>query len=231
MKMRSTTTTPEYRVRLELLDERHAADLSRHGSDPSLWQHMAVSAFSDFISAREWVREARKAYEKGQRIPFAIVLADTGEAVGSSSFISLRREHKSVEIGWTWLGAAWQGSGINTEAKFLMLQHAFGALQANRVEFRTDERNLRSQRALEKIGATREGCLRAHTIMPDGFVRNTVYYSITWQEWPAVKALLLSRMAGAGESVSVVEAHEEFGREQESLPDVADAPEDLEQAA
>jgi N-acetyltransferase len=110
--------------------------------------------------------------------------------VGSTRFLNIRPEHRSLEIGWTWLGQDWQRTSLNTEAKFLLLSHAMERLGCVRVEFKTDARNARSQRALERIGATREGVMRKHMIVQGNFVRDSVYFSIIDTEWPDIKARL-----------------------------------------
>ncbi len=113
-----------------------------------------------------------------------------GKVVGSTRFLHIRPEHRSVEIGWTWLGQEWQRTGINTQVKLLLLTHAVERLACVRVEFKTDERNTRSQRALERIGAMREGVLRNHMIVQGDYLRDSVYFSVIDQDWPQVKERL-----------------------------------------
>jgi RimJ/RimL family protein N-acetyltransferase len=131
---------------------------------------------------------------------FAIIDEASQSAVGTTSFYRVVPEHKRLELGKTWLGAAYRRTHINTAAKYLMLNHAFETLLTNRVELNTDARNLRSQRAMERLGAVRDGVLRCHTIMRDGFVRDTVN-SFTRNDWPAAKVrlqnLLQTRLSGA----------------------------------
>jgi RimJ/RimL family protein N-acetyltransferase len=123
-------------------------------------------------------------------VAFAIVSAASGAAVGSTRFLNIERPHRALEIGWTWIGPAWQRSAINTECKLLLLGHAFEQLGAHRVTLKTDARNLRSQRAIERVGGVREGVLRRHRVCWDGFVRDSVYYGIIDGEWPQVKSRL-----------------------------------------
>jgi RimJ/RimL family protein N-acetyltransferase len=131
-------------------------------------------------------------------VPFAIVEKSPpgaigrapGRAIGSTRYLDIRREHRGLEIGWTWLGRAWQRTAANTECKLLLLEHAFEALGALRVQLKTDARNLASQRAIERIGAVREGVLRAHMVVREGFVRDSVMYAVTAGEWPEVKGKL-----------------------------------------
>ena len=126
--------------------------------------------------------------------PFAIIAKETGKAVGMTCYLDIRPRDRALEIGFTWLAKAAQGTHINPECKFLLLRHAFEAQQALRVQLKTDRRNVQSQRAIEKLGAVREGVLRKHMTMPDGYVRDTVMYSITDEEWPVVKKRLQQRL-------------------------------------
>ena len=180
-------------VRLEPLAERHVAGLYAVGRQADDWAYMPRGCFTSEDDCREWVLEALT--EEGQ-VAFAILDRVSGEPVGSSRYLNIRPPHRGLEIGWTWLGRDWQRTPVNTEAKLLLLGHAFEALGAIRVEFKTDERNTRSQAALERIGATREGVLRQHMIVQDGFLRNSVYFSILDDEWPAVKEGLRDRLSG-----------------------------------
>ena len=178
-------------VRLEPLSQDHAQGLFNRGHYASDWDYMPRACFIDMADTRQWIDEALAM--PGQ-VPFAIVEAGKGKAVGSTRYLNIREEHKSVEIGWTWLGQEWQRTNINTEVKLLLLSHAFERLGALRVEFKTDGRNLRSQRALERIGATREGVLRNHMIVQKSYSRDSVYFSVIEREWPEVnKRLLLLR--------------------------------------
>jgi len=126
--------------------------------------------------------------------PFAIVWQETGRAVGMTCYLDIRAKDRGLEIGFTWLTKSLHGSLVNPECKYLLLRHAFDDQQALRVQLKTDGRNKQSQRAIEKLGAVREGVLRKHMIMPDGYVRDTVMYSITDDEWPGVKARLEARL-------------------------------------
>jgi len=176
-------------VRLEPLDRRHFDDLVAVGLDPVLWRWTQVQPESE-AAIRSYLDRALIAGEAGLEVPFATVLRGTGRAVGSTRFLTIVPEHRRLEIGWTWLGRAYQRSGANREAKLLQLTHCFEDRGANRVEFKTDSRNEASRRALEGIGATFEGIFRSHTIMPWGPLRDSAYYSVIASEWPAVKAHL-----------------------------------------
>ena len=137
-----------------------------------------------------WISTAMDANESGTEMNFAIIDEASRSAIGTTSFYRVVPEHKRLELGKTWLGAPYRRTQINTAAKYLLLNHAFETLLANRVELNTDARNLRSQRAMERLGAVRDGVLRSHTIMSDGFVRDTMNYSFTINDWPATKARL-----------------------------------------
>jgi RimJ/RimL family protein N-acetyltransferase len=138
--------------------------------------------------------EDLEAQAKGTLIVFTQVDQASGRGVGRTTFMNISRRDRGLEIGGTWLGRPWQRTGINTEAKYLLLRHAFEELGAVRVQLKTDARNLRSQAAIERLGAVREGVLRQHMLVRDGFIRDTVMYSIIDMEWPAVKKRLEMRM-------------------------------------
>ena len=125
---------------------------------------------------------------------YSILWKETGEPVGSTGYLEIRERHRSVEIGRTWIGKAWQGTRVNPESKYLLLRHAFETLGALRVQFKTDSNNLHSQRAIEKLGAMREGVLRRYQIRSNGLPRDTVMYSLIADEWPAVREGLLGRL-------------------------------------
>lgn len=142
----------------------------------------------------EWMK--RRLFAPDQS-PFAVVRSADGSLVGSSSYLDIQPAHKHVEIGCTWYTPDVRGTVINPESKLLLLDHAFGKLGCERVTLKCDGRNEHSQRAIAKLGAVREGVLRRHRIQPDGFVRDTVYFSIIASEWPAVRAGIRTRLAGA----------------------------------
>jgi RimJ/RimL family protein N-acetyltransferase len=123
-------------------------------------------------------------------VPFATVDRASGKPIGSTRFMTIVPEHRRLEIGWTWVAGPWQRRGANREAKYLQLRHAFEALGANRVEFKTDSRNEKANPALRAIGATFEGTFRNHMVMPDGPLRHSNYYSVIADEWPEVRAAL-----------------------------------------
>jgi len=174
-------------VKLEPLCQDHAQGLFNRGRESDDWQYMPRPCFIDLADVRHWIDEATSFADQ---LPFAIIEKGRDRAIGSTRYLNVRPQHRSLEIGWSWLGRDWQSTGANTEVKFLMLQHAFERLRALRVEFKTDGRNLRSQRALERIGAIREGVLRQHMIVQADFVRDSVYFSVVAQEWPEVRERL-----------------------------------------
>lgn len=177
------------RVRLEPLSLDHLDDLVAVGLDPSIWALTRVRP-SDPAGIEAWIRAALLSAASGSDLPFATIDIARGRAVGSTRFMSIVPDHRRLEIGWTWLGTAYQRTGANREAKLLQLGHAFEILGANRVEFKTDARNEKSRRALLGIGATFEGVFRGHMIMPSGPLRDSAFYSVLADEWPEVKARL-----------------------------------------
>lgn len=182
-------------VRVEPLSLAHASDLFDAGRDPSLWSYMPRGPIVSLEEAHAFVASALVERDRGDQVPFALVDRASGRAVGSSRYLDVRRAHRGLEIGWTWIAREHQRTALNTEAKLLLLSEAFERRACVRVQLKTDARNERSQRAIERLGAVREGVLRRHQICPDGFVRDTVMYSITDGEWPAVKQRLEAMLA------------------------------------
>lgn len=170
----------------------HAPDLYRHAGPEVFQWVLEFPRDGSFEAFRDWMRTT--AIEAPASLPFAMTLADTGEPVGVTGYLEIRERHLSLEIGRTWIGKAWQGTRVNPESKYLLLRHAFETLGALRVQFKTDSNNLHSQRAIEKLGAVREGVLRNYQIRSNGKPRHTVMYSVIAEEWPAVKERLESRL-------------------------------------
>ena len=181
-------------VRLEPLAELHVDALCAVGLDPALWE-LSLSHVATRDDMRRYVADALAEQARGAALPFAHVERATGRVVGSTRLGNYAPEHRRVEIGWTWVAAPWQRTAVNTEAKRLMLAHAFEVLGAHRVEFKTDALNHRSRAAVRRLGATEEGTLRGHMVTDRGRVRDSVYYSILADEWPAVRARLDARLA------------------------------------
>jgi RimJ/RimL family protein N-acetyltransferase len=179
-------------VRLEPLEERHRDDLlAAAAQDPATFRYMS----SDLSAGADaWPPYLADALGR-EFVAWATVDAASDRAVGATRFGDIAPEHGRVEIGWTWIAPSHQRTAVNTEAKLLQLTYAFDELGATRVALKTDGRNLRSQTAIERLGAVREGVLRRHTRMPDGFMRDTVYFSILADEWPSVKARLEARLS------------------------------------
>jgi RimJ/RimL family protein N-acetyltransferase len=177
------------RIRLEPLSRVHLDGLAEVAFDEALWR-WTLARPTDVTGLRAWLETALAAADAGTEVPFATIDLASGRPIGSSRFLSIVPEHRRLEIGWTWVAAPWQRSGANREAKFLQLTHAFEVLDANRVEFKTDSLNVKSRAALLGIGATYEGIFRNHMVMPDGRLRHSAYFSVTRDDWPAVKAHL-----------------------------------------
>jgi RimJ/RimL family protein N-acetyltransferase len=177
-------------VRLEPLEPRHATGLVVAAADPRIWLYLTGPQPDTLPAMQQWIDKALQVAAGGTQIPFAIIDRANDRAVGSTRYLEIRPADRGIEIGSTWLGADAQRTSINTEAKYLLLRHAFETLGALRVQLKTDRRNEKSQRAIERLGAVREGILRKHVVMWDGYVRDSVYYSITDDEWPSVRARL-----------------------------------------
>ncbi len=179
-------------VRLEPMREAHVDALCRVGLDPAVTRYMPVQVkSSDQMAA--WVREAIAGRAEGTAIPFVTILTQAGSpetVVGTTRFMSIDLRNRRMEIGATWIGPRWQRTRVNTEAKYLMLRHAFEELECLRVEFKTDSLNERSRAALLRIGAMQEGVFRSHVITAEGRIRHSVYFSIVADEWPAVRVRL-----------------------------------------
>jgi RimJ/RimL family protein N-acetyltransferase len=186
-------------VRLEPLTPEHAPGLFAAGKDPDIWTWLNLRQPVDVDGMRAQVERMLAAYETGAQVPWVQLDAATGEVAGTTSYHDLEPAHRGLCVGHTWIGTRWQRSGLNTEAKLLLLERAFDVLGAIRVGWHTHHRNERSQRAIERLGARRDGVLRSHRILPDGSVRDTVVYSVIEPEWPAVRDALRTRLArGSG---------------------------------
>jgi len=182
------------RVRLEPITLEHVTDLAVSGSDIRIWQYMRYGTVDTREDMLIWVQQLLELQMRGTDLPFAVIHLESGQAIGSTRYLEINRENRSLEIGGTWYGIPYQRTAVNTECKYLLLKHAFEVLGCIRVQFKTDLRNERSQRALERIGAVREGILRNHMILPDGTIRHSVYYSIIDTEWQDVKKSLEDKL-------------------------------------
>ena len=180
-------------VRLEPLAHAHLSPLCEVGLDDELWR-LTTSRIKTRDDMKKYITAALEELKKGKALPFAIVEKVSGKVIGSTRFGNIYPEHRRVEIGWTWVARPWQRTAVNTEAKYLLLSHAFDTLGCIRVEFKTDSTNLRSQKALKRIGAREEGVMRNHMIVPGGRIRHSVYFSIVDSEWPEVKQELEKKL-------------------------------------
>ena len=187
-------TLKGHSVYLEPISEKHAEGLFAIGQVADDWLYMPRACFQSVEEVNDWVEEALMLQEKGIHFTFVICDAATSKPVGSTRYLNIRQRDRGLEIGYTWMAKHAQRTAANTEAKLLLLSHAFEQLEMLRVELKTDARNTRSQAAIARLGATREGTFRRHMIVRDGFVRDSVYFSIIDAEWPMVKAGLQSKL-------------------------------------
>lgn len=179
-------------VRLEPMEARHAEGLWEASRDPRTWRWLSVAQPATRDELDAWIADALVNAEAGVEIPLVTLRHE--RVVGSTRFLALRPEHRSVEIGWTWLDPTVWGTGVNVEAKLLMLRHAFEQWGCRRVELKTDALNERSRRAVEAMGATFEGIHRKHMLVRSGENRDSAWYSIVDDDWPAVGGRLLARL-------------------------------------
>jgi len=181
-------------VTLELLSERHHADLIQAAADPNIWTYIPLDMAKGYAARLPWFVEEMA---RGKQITYVVRRLADGAIIGSTSYLAITPQDAKVEIGATWYVAGAQGTAVNPEAKYLLLENAFAA-GYNRVEFKTDSKNARSRAALKKLGAKEEGTLRGHMWMPQGYFRDSVYFSILAAEWPQLKADLEKRLAAFG---------------------------------
>jgi len=179
-------------VRLEPLSAEHEEGLWEASRDPRTWRWLSIARPETRADWHAFVQNALDAAASGSELPLATFAHD--RIVGSTRFLALRREHASVEIGWTWLHPSAWGTGANVEAKLLQLRHAFESWACRRVELKTDAMNARSRAALEALGATFEGIHRKHMLVRGGENRDSAWYAVTDDEWPTVRAGLEARL-------------------------------------
>ena len=177
-------------VRLEPLSEKHVPDLTVAAHDERIWRYMLYVYPDTEEKMLSWVRDILARQAAGADLAFAVIHRESGRAIGATRYLEIRPEHRGLEIGGTWYATEFQRTAVNTECKYLLLKHAFEVLDCIRVQFKADARKLRSIRAIERIGAMREGVLRNHYILPNGGYRDSVYFSILDREWPKVKERL-----------------------------------------
>ena len=183
-------------VRLEPMRVDHLPALCRVGLDPSLWE-LTANIVKDESDLERYVRSALADQMLGKAVPFVTIERESGTVVGSTRFGNIDTANRKTEIGWTWINPKWQRTVINTEAKLLMLTHAFEVWKCIRVEFKTDIKNERSRNAMKRIGCVEEGILRNHMITESGRFRDSIYFSIIEPEWANVKEDLMSKLAVA----------------------------------
>jgi len=177
-------------LRLEPLAEAHVAGLAEAGKDERIWKWMLYGNLVTEEAMGAWVLDMLSRQAAGTDLPFTVVHLASGRIVGATRYMEMRPEHRGLEIGGTWYGLEFQHTAVNTESKYLLLTYAFETLGCVRVQFKADARNERSIRAIERLGARREGVLRNHYILKDGRLRDSVYFSILESEWPDVKTRL-----------------------------------------
>jgi RimJ/RimL family protein N-acetyltransferase len=187
------------RVALEPLSARHLPGLAAAIEDGQLWR-IPVTLVPRPEELDDFLQHAEQRYAAQQECAFATVDLASGTIVGSTRFMAINRQNRRVEIGFTFLAQSWQRSYVNTEAKYLMLRHAFEEWACNRVEFLTDVLNVKSRAAILRLGAKEEGVMRSHMIMRDGRVRDSALYSVIASEWPAVKSGLEAKLSARGTS-------------------------------
>jgi RimJ/RimL family protein N-acetyltransferase len=182
-------------VRLEPMTMDHVPGLAEIGLGQSFWDFMLYGNIETVDDMRNWVMDILSRAERGTDLPFVAIHLMSGRVAGATRYLNIVPKDRGLEIGGTWYGLDFQRTPVNTECKYLLLRHAFETLGCIRVQLKTDLRNERSQKAIERLGAVKEGVLRNHMILPDGRLRHSVFYSILDTEWPAVKNRLEEMMA------------------------------------
>jgi N-acetyltransferase len=181
-------------VRLEPMSEAHIPALAEIGVGQPFWGFMLYGNINTIDDMHNWVRDILLRAKKGTDLPFVAIHLESGRVAGATRYLNIMPQDRGLEIGGTWYGPEFQRTVVNTECKYLLLGHAFETLGCIRVQLKTDLRNERSQKAIERIGAVKEGVLRNHMILPDGRYRHSVFYSILDTEWPEVKKRLEEMM-------------------------------------
>ena len=186
MDIQRITLTGKH-VRLEPLDEKHIAGLAEIGRGHDFWKFMLYGEMKTEADFRYFVDDLLEREKRGTDLPFTVIHLATGRVAGSTRYLNIDRPNRGLEVGGTWYGPEFQRTAVNTECKYLLLTHAFETLKAIRAQIKTDSLNVRSQTAIERIGAVKEGVLRNHMITPDGRFRHSVFYSILDSEGAGVK--------------------------------------------
>ena len=189
LEVKPAVLTGKY-VRLEPMSEAHVLALTEIGVGQAFWHFMLYGDINSADDMQHWVRNILSRAEKGTDLPFVAIHLESGRVAGATRYLNIMPKDRGLEIGGTWYGPEFQRTAVNTECKYLLLRHAFEMLGCIRVQLKTDLRNERSQKAIERIGAVKEGVLRNHMILPDGHIRHSVFYSILDTEWPDVRKRL-----------------------------------------
>ncbi|MEU0988938.1 GNAT family protein [Streptomyces sp. NPDC005953] len=199
-KTPSPITLTGRHIRLEPLTLAHLPDLFvAGGGDEEIWRWQGGPTPTCQEDLGATLREVLDEAERGVTVPFAVILLTTGRAIGWSTYLDIEVDDERLEIGWTWYGREHWRTAVNSEAKLLLLTHAFEELGMGRVQLKTDHRNERSQAAIARLGARREGVLRRHRRRHDGTWRDTVYFSLLSEEWPAAKERLHTALAAVAQ--------------------------------
>lgn len=193
MEVKPVVLTGKY-VRLEPMTIAHAPALAEIGIGQTFWDFMLYGNINTVEDMHNWVLDILSRAEKGTDLPFVAIHLASGRVAGATRYLNIMPKDRGLEIGGTWYGTEFQRTAVNTECKYLLMQHAFEMLGCIRVQLKTDSRNERSQKAIERIGAVKEGVLRNHMILPDGRFRHSVFYSVLDTEWPDVKKRLEEMM-------------------------------------
>ncbi|WP_210365157.1 GNAT family protein [Bacillus sp. REN3] len=180
-------------VSLVPMEMNQLAQLWEAADSADIWEFTS-SVIDKKDTMQLTMEKALEEREKGTQVPFSVLDKRTGKFIGSTRYMDISPIHRTLEIGWTWYHPDYWRTAVNTEAKYLLLQHAFEKMGMNRVQFCTDSRNIRSQKAIIRIGAKKEGVLRKHRVISNGFVRDTMIFSIIKEEWPSVKSMLQGKM-------------------------------------
>ena len=193
MEIKPVTLIGKY-VRLEPMSLAHVEALAEIGVGREFWDFMVYGKMENADDRRGWVTDILGRAAKGTDLPFVAIHLASGRVAGATRYLNIMPNDRGLEVGGTWYGLDFQRTIVNTECKYLLFKHAFETLGAIRLQLKTDSRNERSQRAIERIGAVKEGVLRNHMILPDGIIRHSVYYSILDTEWEGVKKRLEERL-------------------------------------
>ena len=194
MKIEPGTLTGRL-IQLVPLQRNDAGELFAAGNDPQIWAFMRYGTVDSLEKMQAFIEDQLAHQDRGTDLPFTVIEKASGKKIGMTRYLNVEPDNRALEIGGTWYALAHQRTGVNTEAKFLLLEHAFETIGVIRVQFKADVRNTVSQRALERIGCVKEGLLRDHMILPDGTIRSSYYYSILAREWPAIKASLQEKIS------------------------------------